>query len=75
MQNHAKAKPGQESNQGFGRAAGRVYAGLERDKRGIKMAYRRNENFKSIREIWEEEELEGQRSFCVEDKMDDFRNK
>ena len=35
----------------------------------------KSENFKSIEELWEEEELEDLELFNTEDKMEEFKNK
>ena len=35
----------------------------------------KSENFRSIEELWEEEELEDLELFNAEDKMEEFRNK
>ena len=39
------------------------------------MAYRRNENFKNVEEIWNEEESEEPSFFYLEDMIDDFKDK
>lgn len=41
----------------------------------MKMSYRRNENFKDIKEILEEERLEDIGFFYPSDNMEDFKNK